>query len=69
MSTHRVIAATLKPGDRVHDPATGRTAVVMPAAPIRSKHDPGKVGWLLRCDDDRVVRMTVADTDAVDVVR
>lgn len=62
-------AAALTTGDRVVDPATGATAVVVERRGIRSKHAPNRVGFLARMDDGRVVRFSVADTDLVEVVR
>lgn len=61
-------AGTLTPGDRVLDPATGKTAVVADAPPIRYAKKPGVVNWLLRMDDGRAVTITMKDTDPVTVV-
>jgi hypothetical protein len=61
-------AGSLGPGDRVRD-YSGAEGVVMDSHPVRSsKHAPGKLFFLLRLDDGRVVRMNVNETDIVEVV-
>lgn len=61
-------AAALTTGDRVVDPATGATAVVIDRHGIRSKHRANHVGFLARKDDGRIVRFTVEDTARVEVI-
>lgn len=62
-------AGALRPGDRVRDSSSGAEAVVMRGSPTSSaKHAPGKLTFLLRCDDGRVVTMSVTETQIVEVV-
>lgn len=62
-------ASALGPGDRVRDPGSGAEATIMTNQPTRSdKHTPGKLTFLLRGDDGRVVRMQVSETKLIEVV-
>ena len=63
----RKSAAALTTGDRIIDPGSGATAVVVERRGIRSKYAPNRVGFLARMDDGRVVRFSVLDTDSVKV--
>ena len=61
-------AAALTAGDRVMDPATGATAVIIERRGIRSKYAPNRVGFLARKDDGRVIRFSAPDTDRITII-
>jgi hypothetical protein len=60
-------AAAIRPGDTIVAP-DGDTATVF-HGPARSNRAPGKIAFLARRDNGRVVTITVHDTDRLETTR
>ena len=60
-------ATELTRGDRVVLPS-GREVVIMDRRGIVSRHSPGRIGYLGRADDGRCYRLSMDDTERVEVV-
>jgi len=58
-------AVDLAYGDRIV--SDGRVYRVVDRAGIVSTHSPGRIGWLVEGDDQRVYRLSVAETERVEI--